>query len=99
MDLRRWVIGGNEFVERRGAGIERDGRRGGGVDNEAVVDVGEGGAECECGVGFYFWVRSGLRAGWDAAVVDWEVGGGAEGYFCAFDCWETAQVEIAIIVR
>ena len=89
------VVEGCEGVEGEGPGVERDGG-GLGVHEEAVVQVGFGGAEGEGGVGLDRGV--GLDgAGWDAGGVEGEVGVCTEGDDGAFDGWGVGvEVEIAV---
>lgn len=75
VDAGRRVVGGDEPRQGPGAGVERDGGGGGGVlvEDEAVVDVGLGGAQREGLLALELGVGGRLGRRGDAAVVDGEV--------------------------
>lgn len=86
---------GCEGAEGEGPGVEGD-RGGMGVHEEAVVEVGFGGAEGEGGVGLDGWVGFD-GAGRDARGVEGKVGVCAEGDDGAFDrCGVGVEVEVTV---
>lgn len=97
MDLGLGVVGRHELGQWQSAGVEGD-RVGLVVDDEAIVDVGLSGAQCEwdmAACGDFGSIEGGRAAGGDAAVVDGEVGVCGEGDDSSLDGWAAGEVEVA----
>lgn len=95
MEVGGGVVEGCEGAEGEGSGVEGDGMRVR-VHEEAVVEVGFGGAEGEGGVRLEGWVGFD-GAGGDAGGVEGEVRVCAEGDDGALDCGAVGvEVEVAV---
>lgn len=86
--------GADELGQGLVAGVDGDAASGL-IDHKAIVDIGLFGTKSE-GLAALDFAKGRGVAGWDAAIIDGEIGVGRQSDFGAFDSWVAGQVEVAV---